>query len=96
MYLGCRCGADLALYLAQQHPRLQRYVIMMAFRLAMGGSRCNLKGDVDTEWNERTDLGSPPLQESHWLDGGREGPSNIVSSTNCDEDSNIAKLYHGL
>jgi len=33
---------------------------------------------------------------SHWSDGDRGRPSNIVSSTYCDEDSNTAKLYHRL
>jgi hypothetical protein len=43
----------------------------------------------------RMDLGAVSL-ESHRLDGGREGPSSILGSTNCDEHSNTAKLYHGL
>ena len=42
------------------------------------------------EWNDRTDRGAAPLQESHSLDGGRGGPSNIISSTKYDEDSNTA------
>jgi hypothetical protein len=27
------------------------------------------------------------LQESHWLDGGQQEPSDTVSSTRCDEGS---------
>lgn len=30
------------------------------------------------------------VAESHWFDGGRGRPSNIVSLTNYDEDINIA------
>jgi hypothetical protein len=51
---------------------------------------------VGAEWDERTGQGAVTLQACHRLDGCREGPSNNVSSTNCDEDSNTAKLYHCL
>jgi hypothetical protein len=41
--------------------------------------------EAGAEWDEQTGL-----QESHWLDGGRQRPSEIVSSTRCDEDSDAA------
>jgi hypothetical protein len=42
------------------------------------------------EWNDRTGRGAAPLQVSHQFDGGRGGPSNIISSTGYDEDFNTA------
>jgi len=40
----CRCDPDLAW--PSNNPRLQRYAITIAFRLAMAGSGRNLKRDT--------------------------------------------------
>jgi hypothetical protein len=47
--------------------------------------------EVGIEWDVKT---GP--QESHWLDhdGGQEGPSDIVSSTRCDEGSQL--IWEGI
>ena len=44
-------------------------------------------GYIGAEWKGQ---GAVPLEESHWFDGGQEGPTNIVSSTKYDEDSKTA------
>ena len=51
---------------------------------------------VGAEWYDRTGQGAAPLQETHWFDCGRGGPSNIVSSMKYDEDSSTTSASRDM